>query len=200
MNRPVGITRGQRTAVRAPSQPLAHHIGVTCARSTESEDGLFAIDVPDSDQAVVVPEASRWLAGCHATEQGRSISLRTLGSEGPQILVRERVEVEPLPAAAVWRIALGNPVGEQFAHVRQAAVFPPSLLGQVHLRIVEILLGNFGRLSARVFCSVASFSAFSAVLRAWTTSSASGPFRRRRVALALGQSCDSGARPEAIRS
>ena len=141
------------------------------AQASQSEGRLFSIDIPDSDQAVggALGESIAGNVPRHGTGPTAGPTFR----KRSQVLVRKRVEVEPLPAAAVGRQSLGKPVGEEFAHVKQAAVFTPRLLGQVHLRIIEILLCDFGLLSAISRWLSASFSAATPLI---------GSFRRSFVA------------------
>src|SRR5262249_36131106 len=83
------------------------------------------------------------LAGNMPCDHGGALAARSL-RKCSQVLVRERVKVEPLPTAPVTRFAPGKPTGEQLTQVSHPTVFPPGLLGQMHLRVIVILPGAFG--------------------------------------------------------
>src|SRR5262249_43191434 len=129
-------------AVWAPAEPPEPPPGGRRRRPSQNQGRLFSLHVPDADQTVggALGESLAGRVPRYDALPPGALSLR----ESAQVLVRKRAKVEPLSAAAVGLLVLGKPVGEQIAHVPQAGVFPPRLLGQVHLRVIEILSHDLG--------------------------------------------------------
>ncbi|MFO0872249.1 MAG: hypothetical protein U0935_25255 [Pirellulales bacterium] len=61
------------------------------------------------------------------------------------MLVRQRIDVEPLPLPTERLLVIGQPAREQFLHVSQSTMVAPRPLSQMHLRVVEVLLRDFRR-------------------------------------------------------
>src|SRR5262245_51049798 len=96
MNRSVPATRDQLPAVRAPAEPPDAPELVHRRRRLEGQDRLFAVDIPDSDQALggalgepltgTVPRDGR---GEHCGETWAVSLVARTCRQGSQVLVRE---------------------------------------------------------------------------------------------------------------
>src|SRR5262249_52650975 len=138
MDRSVSATRGNATAIRAQLEPRPAPVVLKPgSRPFQNQSYLFTIGVPDADQAIgrAFGKSPAVAGPRHGARPRATLPL----PQGSHVLVRERIELDPLPAAAFALLALGNPFGEQFPQMREAAVFLPRLPGQVHLCVIEIL-------------------------------------------------------------
>src|SRR5713101_7522423 len=133
MNRSVLAARRQPIAIPAPLEPLHPRPSVRRPRRSQNQGHLFASNVPDADQTVrgAFGEPVTGSVPRHGAEPVTARKFLKVGvtlRQGSSILVRERVEVEPFPAAAVGRASLRKPFGQKLTQVPQASVFPPHLL------------------------------------------------------------------------
>ena len=138
-------SRRQLPAVRAPREPPGPPV-LPPRRGPLSSGSFVPRHVPDPDHSRRRCPRPVACSVCHATTD------RALAAPAPSRFAgfgREVSSRRTTPSrgglSPAWK-----PVGEQFTHTLQAAMFTPSLLSQVHLREVQIPASPSASPSARI--------------------------------------------------